>query len=100
MCITVGVQLNMYVQCAHHICSVIHIKYVYSAHCHLVECSDFIRDTNMNIHLPYTSIKYLMYMPNLVGIFVSRTYLAITSEVCIAVGCVLAHVCKNDILVV
>ena len=41
------------------------------------------------------SIKHFAYMPNLVGIFVSSTYLAITWEVCIAVSCVLEHGCKN-----
>ena len=43
----------------------------------------------------YKSIKYLAYIPNLVGIFVSSTYMAIKSEVCIAVGFALGHICKN-----
>ena len=34
-------------------------------------------------------------MPNLVGIFVSSTYFAITLEVYISVGFILAHMCKN-----
>ena len=33
-------------------------------------------------------------MPNLVAIFVSSTYLTITSEVCIGFGYVLAHMSK------
>ena len=63
----------------------IYIKYVYSAHCHMVDYSDFICATYMCIHFPYMSIKYLeymAYMPNVVDIFVSSTYLAVTSEVC------------------
>ena len=68
-----------------------YVKYVYIANCNMVDSSDLICDTYMCIHLPYKSIKYLAYRPNLVGIFVSGTYLAITLEVCIAVGCILAH---------
>ena len=41
-CTTVAVHLNMYVQCGKHICSVTYVNYVYSANCHLVDCSDFI----------------------------------------------------------
>ena len=37
-------------------------------------------------------------MSNLVGIFVSTIYLAITCEVCIAVGCVLEHMFKTVFL--
>ena len=43
---------------------------------------------------PYTDIKYLAYvayMPNLVGIFGSGTYLAITCRVKVAVACVLEY---------
>ena len=47
------------------------------------------------IHLPYKSIKYLAYMPNILCIFVPSTYLAIRWGVCIAVGYVLADLCKN-----
>ena len=46
----------------------------------------------------YVAIKYLAYrayVPNLEGIFASCTYLAITCEVDIAVGCILAYVRKN-----
>ena len=34
-------------------------------------------------------------MPNLVGLFLSATYLTITFEVEIAVGFILIHMCKN-----
>ena len=34
-------------------------------------------------------------MPNLVGIFVSGTYLTITCEVEVAIGCVLTYIYKN-----
>ena len=48
---------------------------------------------------PYKFIKYLAcmsYMLNFLNIFLSDTSLAITCEVDISGGCVLAHVCKND----
>ena len=32
-------------QCDNHICSVKYVKYLYSANCHMVDCSDFIWDT-------------------------------------------------------
>ena len=47
------------------------------------------------MHLPRRSIRYLAYIQNLVGIYVSNTLLVITCKVCTAVGCVLAHMCKN-----
>ena len=68
----------MHAQCSNHICSVIYVKYVFSVHCHMVNCSDFICGTYIGIHFPYKSIKYLACMTNLVDIFVSSTYLAIT----------------------
>ena len=74
------------------------VKYVHSAHHHMADCSDFICAWDICIHHPYKSIRYLaymVYMPNLVCIFVSSIYLAITWEVCIAVGCVVAHACRN-----
>ena len=37
----------------------------------------------------------MTYISNLVGVFVSGTYLAITFEVEIAVGYVLAYICKT-----
>ena len=54
--------------------------------CHMYVCTSTIKVS-----------KYLAYMLNLVGIYVSSRYLAITWEVCIAVCCVLAHMCKNDV---
>ena len=50
------------------------------------------------VYIFHISIRYLAcmaYMPYLWGIFVSGTYLAITREVYIAVGHVVAHMCKN-----
>ena len=41
VCTKVAVQLNRYVQCGKHICSVIYVKCVYSVHCHVIDCSDF-----------------------------------------------------------
>ena len=90
-CTTLPVQWNMYVRCGNHIYSVVYVKYVYSTHCHMGDCSDFICE--MCIHLPYKPIKYLAYMPSSVGMLVSNTYLAIRWEECIAVGCVLANMC-------
>ena len=45
-------------------------------------------------HTLYMHINYMAYMPKLVGIFVSGTYLAITDEVGVAFGCVLAVIFK------
>ena len=61
---TVAVQWNIYVQCGNHICSVIYVKYVYSAHCHMVDCIDFICGIYMCIHLPYKykKICHLWYI--------------------------------------
>ena len=44
---------------------------------------------------PIYVIIRLAYMPNLVCIFVSGTYLAITNDAKVAVGCVLANMCIN-----
>ena len=41
-------------------------------------CTDFSR---------YTSVKHMAYICNVVDIFLSRTYMATESEVCIAVDC-------------
>ena len=97
-CTTVAMHMNEYVQCSNHIYSVIYVKYVYSAHCHMGDCIDFICGMYMHIHLPYKFMKYLTYMAymsSLVGLFVPSTYLAVTWEVYIADGCILAHMCKN-----
>ena len=37
-CTTVAAQWNICVQCGNHIYSVIYVKYVCSAHCHMVDC--------------------------------------------------------------
>ena len=43
----------------------------------------------------YMHIIYIVYMQNVVGIFVFGTYLEITCEIEVAVPCVLTHICKN-----
>ena len=40
-------------------------------------------------------VKYLTYVSNLEGIFVTGTCFAITFEVEVTVGCVMVYVCKN-----
>ena len=96
--VTVEVHLHIFVQCGNHICSVIYVKYVYCAHCNIVDCSDFIYGICM--HLQYKCIKYLAFMAYmfcLVRIFVSTTYLAITWVVCVAVGCIIGCAkCRNN----
>ena len=67
---------------------------VHSVPGHLVDASDFLYGTCMHMHLPYVSIKYLAYMPNLVGIFVSGRYLAIACEVDVVLRCILASMLK------
>ena len=71
------------------ICLEIYVKYMYSVHCHMVDCSDFVCGTYMCIQFPYKCIKIGMYgkVTNLVGIFVSSTYFAITRQICILVAC-------------
>ena len=49
----------------------------------------------MHMHHPYLHVKYSAYMPKLMGIFVSCTYLASTGELEVVFGCVLAHICRN-----
>ena len=49
-------------KCGSHICSVIYIKYVFSAPCLMADVSDFICGIYMCIHLPYMHVKYLAYM--------------------------------------
>ena len=95
---TVVVKWSIYEQCGNHICSLIYVKYVYSAHHHVVHYSYFKYSMYMSIHLQYWPIKYLenlAYMSSLVGSFVSSIYMAIAYEVYIAVGCILSHVCKS-----
>ena len=48
-------------------------------------------EAHMCMHLSYKPIKYLphmAYVPNLLGIFVFGTYMVITSEVEVAIGCI------------
>ena len=82
---------ELYLQCGSHICLAI---YVYSAPCCMVHVNDFICGTYICIHLPCLPIKYLAYIPNLVGIFVSGTYV-IKYETDIAFGSILVNICKN-----
>ena len=48
----------------------------------------------MCIHPAYLIIKYLAYIPKLVAIFLSGTYLAATCEENVVVGGVLAYIHK------
>ena len=57
------------------------IKYVYSAPCHMVDCSDIKFSIYMCIHFPYkpmTCLVSVAYMPNFVVIAMPSTYLATT----------------------
>ena len=58
----------------------------------MIDTSDFICGTYIYIHTLYMLIRYLAYMPNLVGIFVLGNYFSITFEVDITVGCVVVHI--------
>ena len=49
---------ELYVQCGSHICSVIHMKYVHSATCHMVDASDFIWDRYCKTYLRQTSTAH------------------------------------------
>ena len=63
---------KLYLECSSDICSVMSVKYVYSAPCSFIDTSDFIYGIFMCIHPPYMHVKYLThmsYMPNLVDIF-------------------------------
>ena len=77
-----------------HICLMMHVKYLYIDPIWIIGGSDFICGRYMCIHPLHWHIKYLAYMPNLVGLFVSCTYLAITCEVGVAGGCILAYMWK------
>ena len=64
----------------------------------MVHTSDSICGRCIHIDQPYMPIKHLIYkayMPNLMGIFVSDTYLAVTCEVDIAAGFLLVNLCQN-----
>ena len=47
-----------------HICSVIYVKYVYSAPSCLIDTNDFICSIYMDIHPQYMHVTYLAYMTN------------------------------------
>ena len=61
---------------------------VHSTPGHMIDARDFICGTYMDIHPPYMPIKYMTFMCNLVGIFVSGTYLVIACKVDVAFSCV------------
>ena len=55
--------------------------------------------TYMHVHKPYMVSMYFLYtayIPIMSTLYVSGKYLAMTFEMCIAVNCVLDHVCKKD----
>ena len=60
----------------------------------MVDAIDFICGTNIHIHPSCMPIRYLVYMTNLVAIFVSGTCM-VPCKVNVAVGCVVAYMCKN-----
>ena len=62
----------------------------------MVGTSDFMCD--IYIYILYRLLKYMAYMahmPNLVGIFVSGTYSAITCEIEVVVDYILGYKCTN-----
>ena len=72
-------------------------SYLFSDKCQIcVKCPhSSLQLLHMCINFPYTSMKYLAYMTNLVGIFASSTFLTVTSKVCIVIGCVVAYMSKS-----
>ena len=68
---------------------------MYGAPGDMVDAIDFIVGTYLHIDPPKCAVRYfayVAYVPNLVDILVSDTYLAIICEVA---GCVLASMCKK-----
>ena len=59
--------------------------FMYSSPGHMVNASDYIYDT----YMPIKYFAYHIYIPDLVDIFISGTFFAITCKVCIAVVYVL-----------
>ena len=57
---------------------------------HMLPVWHMYADTSPYMHIKHWA--YMIHMPNLVDIFVSGTYLAITGEVKTAVGCVLGYI--------
>ena len=57
----------LYLECGSHICSVLCVKYVYTAPCSLFDTSDFICGICMCMHFSYMHVEYLacmVYMPS------------------------------------
>ena len=94
---TVAVQWITSVQCGSHICVEMYVKYVYCTYCCIVHSSDIICNTDVNMFSIYIHqiLAWMAYLPNMGGLFISSTYLALTCEVYIAVGCVLVHVYRS-----
>ena len=68
---------------------------VYTAPTYIIGAFDFICTTYLCTHPPHapvTHLGYIVYMPNLLVIFISSTHLAVTCEVDIVVGLVLANI--------
>ena len=79
----------MYLQSGSHIFSVKNVKYIYSVLCFMVDSNDSIFGPCMCIHPSPNPIKYMAhmtYIPNLVAVITSSTYLSIICEVDIMVG--------------
>ena len=74
------------------------LPYLYNTPVRIIGACDFICDIYLAIHPPYVLDKYLAgmaYISTLVDTFVPHTYLALTCEVDVTVGYVLAYICKN-----
>ena len=54
--------------------------------CHMVDASCFSCGAHVHVHPLYMPIKYMTYMWNVMSIFVSGTYMALTYEVDVVVG--------------
>ena len=89
---------ELYLECGSHICSVIHVKDVYSPPCRMFSANNFILVyvcTYIPLNMHVTCLAYKAYMSYLVDIFVSGTYLVITCVAAAAVCSVLVDICKN-----
>ena len=56
---------ELYLECGEHICSVIFVKYVYSAPCCMVDVNDFMCGFLFVHTSPYVDVKYFAYMANI-----------------------------------
>ena len=72
-----------------HICSVIYVKHVYSCPCHMVDSSDFI-----SVHIWDYQIFGIYGVGSEFGDHICFWYI-FGNNIHIAVGCILAHICKN-----